>query len=165
MTTNPDPEPEPELPDPYPMRQTCPCGSQIGRLSRVGAGIKADCSACGQYVYWVPKAELGLAPEPVSTRKDIKPSQRARVLERDGHRCVLCGHGPGEGAILHLGHLLSVEDAAALGVPPEDVKDDENLAAMCAECNLGIGRGSVPARLVAALVHHRAARARAEGAA
>jgi len=49
---------------------------------------------------------------------------------------------------MHAGHLLSVKDAIALGVPEHEINSDENLATLCEECNLGMSSETVPLRLV-----------------
>lgn len=94
----------------------------------------------------------------VRSRPEISPAQRSRVLHRDNHRCVLCGTPPSILVELHLAHLVSVADAQELGLSETDTWHDENLVTSCAECNLGLGRHSVSARLIAALavrVHGR----------
>ena len=63
----------------------------------------------------------------------IRP-QRARILMRDG-RCVICGSREQ----LQVGHLLPVAGGLAAGLTEAELNDDENLAAMCAECNAGLG--------------------------
>lgn len=144
--------------DLHPLRKPCPCGCLTGRIIRRGGQDVAYCVNCGAYQYCVPKTETGRAAEAVTRRPGIKPKQRARILGRDGNRCVFCGGAAISGVELVIGHLLSVADAIALGVPDEDTYHDENLAAMCPECNSGIGRDSVGARLIAAIIRHRATR-------
>ena len=51
---------------------------------------------------------------------------------------------------MHVGHLLSVDDCREWGVPDRFVDDYENLAWLCAACNLGQGKRSLT--LHAALV-------------
>lgn len=58
---------------------------------------------------------------------------RFRVLERDG-KCVLCGSGPGKGAMLHVDHILPFS-LGGLSVL-------ENLQTLCEACNLGKGNRS-----------------------
>ncbi len=56
------------------------------------------------------------------------------------------------GVSLEVGHLISVRDGLRLGLSDAYLFSDENLAAMCASCNSGLGSASVPLRfLVAAL--------------
>lgn len=128
------------------MRAPCQgCGGTRGEVTKSNGQNVAHCVACGAYCYCPPKAELGEAPSQVRTRPTMKPSQRARVLERDNHVCVSCHR---DGVTLHIGHLLSVEDGRALGATDAELWDDANLAAMCDACNLGQGRESMNLRFV-----------------
>jgi hypothetical protein len=43
-----------------------------------------------------------------------------------------------------------------MGMNEFELNDDENLAAMCSECNLGIGSETVPLRLCFAIIRARA---------
>ena len=144
-SVNPEPEREP-----YRMRKPCvSCGSEFGRIRETGAQDCVYC-LCGRFQYNAPRVETGKAVRTVTTvHNGIKPKQRARILvERAGCRCELCGSTKGE---LHVGHLLSVEVGLKQGLTEDELNDDENLAAMCAECNLGIGRNPIPLRLAVAL--------------
>jgi hypothetical protein len=67
---------------------------------------------------------------------------------------VLCGANA-ESAELHVGHLISVHESEELGLMDRELQSDENLAIFCATCNLGLGKDSVSARLIAALVYRR----------
>jgi len=69
-------------------------------------------------------------------------------LERATGRCELCGSR----AELHVGHLLSAEAGLRHGLTEATLNSDENLAAMCAACNLGIGKEVVPLRLAIAML-------------
>ena len=112
------------------------------------------CIGCGRFLYNAPKTETGEAQRSVTTvHNGIKPKQRARIILRALGRCELCGSTKN----LHIGHLLSVTDGLALGLTEAQLNDDANLSAMCEECNLGIGKDSVTARLYAALLNRRAA--------
>lgn len=110
------------------------------------------CQVCGKHIYNAPKTETGQKPRTVATlRQGMKPSQQARVLERDGGRCILCHRND---VPLTVGHLISVKDGATLGLAPRELADDFNLAAMCESCNAGLGGRSV---LPATYVRHVAA--------
>lgn len=37
--------------------------------------------------------------------EDFTPSQKAKILERDGYKCVICGKGKKEGVDLHIDHI------------------------------------------------------------
>src|SRR5262245_31427937 len=96
---------------PYAMSQPCDrCGSEDGLLVEAGPHWKLTCADCGAYQRFVSKAELGLSIRSLSVRPDIKPKKRARILERDNYRCVLCGRNEDP----QIGHILSVDDGRAL---------------------------------------------------
>jgi 5-methylcytosine-specific restriction endonuclease McrA len=82
----------------------------------------------------------------LQTRPNIKPRQRARIIERDGGRCFICG----ERDRLDAGHLISIYEGRKQGFTEAELMDDENLMAMCARCNSGFGRRSLSPRWVAA---------------
>jgi HNH endonuclease len=84
----------------------------------------------GQYVLNDP------APEPAFER-NISKEQRARVLDRNGYTCQMCGAAagephasdPGRRTRLHIGHIVDKSHGG------EDV--EENLRAVCSVCNEG----------------------------
>ncbi len=129
----------------YPLRKPCPCSSGEGYIREQNGQQVVYCTRCHRYQYCAPKSETGLPQRSVSTRPVLKPKHRARILERDSGRCVVCGRGEGN---MHIGHLLSVEDGRKLGASDDEIWSDENLAVMCEECNLGFGKQTVALRLV-----------------
>lgn len=56
---------------------------------------------------------------------------------------------------LTIGHLLSVKAAKEMGLSEDDYNSDENLAAMCEACNLGLGSEPVPLKFVFQLLTAR----------
>jgi hypothetical protein len=89
-------------------------------------------------LYNAPRTETGAKPRTVKTlRRSIRPTQQARILDRDHARCALCGSTDD----LTIGHLLSLEDGARLGATIAELYSDENLAAMCEACNVGLLHG------------------------
>lgn len=111
------------------------------------------CQICHIHLYNAPKTETGQRPRTVKTlRRSIRPSQQARILNRDRGRCVLCA-SPHE---LTIGHLLSIEDGARLGATETELYSDANLAAMCEACNIGLRHGSrsITPRTYAVLLWH-----------
>lgn len=135
----------------WPLPTPCECGETRGEIRPKAGHNCLYCVGCDRYVKNVAKADTGEAPRSVSTRVDIKPAQRERIIERDAGRCMLCGRPAGQ-VILHIGHVLSVEEGRALGATDEELYDDENLLALCEECNLGMGRRSVSPRLALRLI-------------
>ncbi|MEU2123806.1 HNH endonuclease [Nocardia niwae] len=76
----------------------------------------------------------GAGPRPKTSGK-ISPALRRRVLERDGHRCVICGVANGEpypdpplgNAVMSIGHRIPQELGGS--------DDIDNLQAECKRCN------------------------------
>ena len=137
----------------YALREPCRyCGSAEGRLEPKNGQQCIFCANCGRLAYNAPKTETGLAPRTVTTnRANVKPNRRVRLLERANGGCELCGAR----GLLHVGHILSVADATAQGLPPILINSDENLMVLCEECNLGEGAVSLSPRLYAALLFAR----------
>jgi 5-methylcytosine-specific restriction endonuclease McrA len=149
---------------PYPSRPCRRCGATSGILLESNGQNTVYCVECGTYGYNAPKTETGQRPRSVKTaRPRVKPSQQARIFDRDQGRCILCGTTDD----LTIGHLLSIEEAHELGETGPELHDDANLAAMCEACNLGLGRRSVSPRTYAVLMHRlvraEAGRAQVDG--
>ena len=138
---------------PHDLRKPCSkCGSATGRIATKAGQDCVYCLQCGRFQYNAPRTETGRTTRSVTTvHSAIKARQRARIIMRATGRCELCGSQKN----LHVGHLLSVEAGLKLGLTEVELNDDENLAAMCERCNLGIGKIPVPARLLAALIMSR----------
>ncbi len=141
------------------LRAPCKCGGTSGKIETKGGQDCVYCLACGKFQYNAPRVETGRAQRTVTTvHNGIKPNQRSRVLNRASGRCEICGYKPdGTERTLHVGHLLSVKDGMAQGMTEAELNNDENLAAMCDECNLGLGDETVPARLVVGIIRARVA--------
>lgn len=135
----------------YAMRAPCPsCGTTEGVLIPRNGQDTVRCARCDRHCYNAPRTETGRAQRSVTTvHNAIKPSQRARILLRDGNACAIC-HASDRP--LHVGHLLSVDTGLKLGLTDSELNSDENMASMCEECNLGIGNNPVPLRLAAAIL-------------
>lgn len=134
----------------YTMRAPCPkCAGTEGRIETKNVQDCVFCLRCGWFCYNAPKTETGRAVRSTTTvHNGIKPQQRTRILVRANRHCELCGK-PGN---LHVGHLLSVKDGMDRNLSDEEINDDENLAAFCDECNLGMGATSIPLWLAVGLV-------------
>lgn len=141
--------------EPWTLRKPCRCGAGVGAPALlIRSTRRVDCDVCGQFVYWESKAEVGEAPRTVQSLRDVKPSQRARIIERATGRCELCGRKPPE-VVLHVDHLVSVAVGAEAGLTEAELNDDENLAALCEECNLGKGERPISPRLFCAMLRAR----------
>lgn len=138
--------------DGYPMRKPCSCGSELGGVTEKNGQDVVRCLVCDAYQYCAPRGETGREVRHVKTRAGIKPSKRSEILLRDGNRCVLCRD---EESILHVGHLISVDVGLRIGMTEDEVNDEENLAAMCEPCNLGIGKQPLPLALAIRIVRAR----------
>ena len=139
----------------YRMRAPCPdCGCEIGDIEPKNGQDVVRCAApdCGRWCYNAPKKETGKPQAHVPTREGIKPSVRALVLVRACGACELC-HS--ESKELHVSHLLSIEAGKFDGLNEDQLNSEENLAAMCAACNLGLGKMPVPLWLAIAIVTAR----------
>lgn len=138
------------------MRARCvACGDEYGNIQTRNGQDCVYCDNCGKYQYNAPKTETGREIRSTqTTHAAIKPNQRSRILLRANGRCELCGRR-GEDQGLHVGHLLSVAVGTAGGMSDDEINDDANLSAMCAECNLGLGDEPVPLRLAIRLVLER----------
>lgn len=142
------------------LRQPCrhcqaPAGTDSHTENRGGQDVVL-CGSCGKPAgYNAPKTETGRAVRTVTTvHNGVKPAQRSRIILRDGARCRLCGKSATQ-ATLHVGHLLSVKDGMRLELSDEQINSDENLAAMCDECNLGLGEQTVPLWLMIVVLKAR----------
>lgn len=128
------------------------CGSLEGRIETVNGQDCVYCLACGSYKYNAPKSETGRAQRSLRSRPDIRPKVKARILLRDKASCVLCHR---DDVRLDVGHLISVEDGRQLGLTDDELYNDENLAAMCAECNSGLSKTTVSLRFLVRLLQAR----------
>ena len=130
------------------------CGCGDGAYYPTNGQNVVRCTRCDAYQYNAPKIETGERPVSLAAVHDaLGAKKRARVLCRDG-RCVLCGRDASQ-AVLHVGHLLSVADGLAAGFDAGDINDEENLAAMCADCNAGLGSESAPLYLLTGILRRR----------
>lgn len=140
--------------DDFVMRAPCPqCRHERGRIIERNGQDTVRCLACGKHCYNAPRTETGRAARTVATiHNGIKPALRARILERDGMRCVICGATETR---FHVGHLISVEAGLLYGLTDAEINDEENLAVMCEECNLGYSDRPIPLRTAIAIVRAR----------
>jgi 5-methylcytosine-specific restriction endonuclease McrA len=135
------------------MREPCKyCNHPEGRIEIRNGQDCVFCLKCGKHNYNAPKTETGRDVRSLRTRPDVKPNQRARILDRDAGQCIICHTTDRQ---LDLGHLVSVVDAKRLGWSENLIYDDENLATMCAPCNSGYSAVSINPRIFAALVVSR----------
>ncbi len=126
----------------FTMRKPCKCGGTFGAITEVNGQDTVRCKSCNRHCYNAPRTETGREQRSVTTvHNGIKPKLRSRILQRDGHACVLCR------AIdvpLHVGHIVSVDAGMATGLTDAEINDEENLIAQCEECNLGQGSQPIP---------------------
>tara|TARA_R100001594_G_scaffold102547_2_gene137281 strand:- start:566 stop:1126 length:561 start_codon:yes stop_codon:yes gene_type:complete len=110
------------------------------------------CVECGRHQYNAPKTELGEDQRHIKTRDNIKLSTRIRIFMRANGMCELCGAAD---VILHVSHILSVDDSLGTDITPEEVNHDDNLACLCEACNIGMGKLSFNPRLYLRLLRKR----------
>lgn len=142
--------------EPITMRAPCRygCGDTTGYIVTKNGQDCVYCSACNRHQYNAPKTETGRAPRTVTTvHNGIKPSLRARIIERATGKCEMCGSRKN----LHVGHLISVDAGIQWGMTDGEINSTENLICICDECNLGIGNEPVPLRFAVAMVMTRLA--------
>lgn len=138
------------------MRRPClGCASLKGEIRPTNGQKCVFCADCGRFCYNAPLLEIGESPRSVRSRPDIKPSQKARIFDRDGTACVICHR---DDVPLHVGHLLSVDDGKKFDVPDDEIWNDENMAVVCEECNLGFSKFTYGLRLIARILHIRCER-------
>lgn len=159
-----DPRNEAE-PQPYTPRDPCRfCGLSEAFLLEKNGQDTVTC-ACGRFLYNASRKETGREVRSVRSRPNMKSGLRFSVLERFGFRCIACGRSPEDEVIIQVGHLLSVTEGESLGVPEEIIESEDNLAAMCEECNYGLGRRSLgPDLMYYALLINQRQRQAADGA-
>ena len=134
------------------LRDPCACGSSVGTILTKNGQDTVRCLGCDRWQYNAPKTETGRKARSVSTvHEAIKPAQRARIILRSSGFCELCGASGN----LHVGHIVSVDDGLAHGLSDREINDDENLATMCEECNLGLGAQTLPLRLAISILRAR----------
>lgn len=134
------------------LREPCrSCGSSHGRIETRSGQDCMFCSDCGNFQYNAPKTETGRKARTLQSVRSISPSKRYRVLERAHGRCELCGAR----TELTIAHMLSVKDGFDF-LTDEQLNGDDNLLALCAECNGGQSARSVPPWLAAGLLYRRA---------
>lgn len=68
-------------------------------------------------------------------------------------------------AILNVGHIISRDVGLRIGMTEDEVDDDENLAAMCEECNSGLSEEPIPLPTAVWIVRARIAWRNTKGAA
>lgn len=144
------------VPVPFVMRAPCSaCGGTTGTVKETGAQDVVRCAQCDRFQYNAPRAETGKPVRSVRSSRDvdISPGLRAEILfERAGGCCEICHN---MGAELHVGHLLSVDRGRAQGMSEAALNHPENLAAMCSNCNLGLGNQPVSIRLLMSILMAR----------
>lgn len=135
---------------PFEMRQPCPtCTSPFGYVERRNGQACVLCSACHRWVYNAPRTETGERQRSLTTvHGGIKPKLRAAVLMRANGHCELCGADLSRIDRWDVGHLVSVKDGMAEGLTDAEINHQENLCALCAECNAGIGEHSITLRMI-----------------
>jgi 5-methylcytosine-specific restriction endonuclease McrA len=119
------------------MRAACPkCGGLNGLLVTVSSQDTVRCAACNTYCYNAPRAETGRPVRSLRSRPQVSPSQRQRILLRDRRACFVCNRSD---LALEIGHIISVRDGRARGLSDAELFHDDNLVALCPQCNSGQG--------------------------
>ena len=109
------------------------------------------CSHCNKFLYNAPKSETGRENRTFSSVRSISPSKRFRILNRANGKCEICG----KIGDLTVDHLIPVSKFEENGLPIDELNLDDNLCALCAECNSGKGKFLPSIRLYATLIKKR----------
>lgn len=135
----------------FAMRQPCKkCGATHGSIETRNGQDCVFCGSCGAYAYCAPKTETGREVRTVkTTHAAITTSQRYRIIERAARRCELCGSAKD----LHVGHIIKV--GHRMGLSDREINCDDNLLALCAECNLGMSDRPLPMKILVQLLRAR----------
>ena len=135
------------------------CGYDRGTVKVSGLQRPVHCCNCFKLQYNASRAETGEEVTSLRSRIEIPSSQRARILERDSFRCLMCGKTPHDGVVLTVHHLVSQADFVKYDCgKPSDVNQDANLATACAECNAGKSSRSISVVALTALALRIAAK-------
>jgi 5-methylcytosine-specific restriction endonuclease McrA len=141
---------------PHTMREPCrDCGGLDGVIRTRNGQDTVWCAQCNRYAYNAPRTETGRPRRSLRTNRKISPSQRARILLRDGCTCFMCGRRDN----LVIAHIVSLRDGYADGLSDKLLYCDANLITKCQECNAGVGDASIsPYRMlmIASLRAHHA---------
>lgn len=139
----------------YVPREPCKrCGCDKAFIAPAGGQDVVRCWLCRYAMYNAPRTETGKEPRTSATvHRAIRSSQRARVLARGTGRCELCG-ARGD---MHVAHIVSVAVGLNIGLTDAELNDDENLVALCSDCNLGQGAEPMSLRLAVAILRARIA--------
>lgn len=137
--------------DHHQLRAACKCGSTDGTIATVNGQDTVRCARCNRYCYNAPRLETGRPRRSVRSRPTLSPSQRHRILARDKGRCFVCCRHRGD---IQIGHIISVHQGQAFGLSEAELYHDDNLVALCAECNFGQGSATLPLPLLVALLQN-----------
>lgn len=135
------------------LRTPCKCGWIYGKIHPKGGQNCVYCTECDAFQYNAPKVETGQKKRSISTiRNQPKPKQRSRILSLDSYRCGLC-HATDKP--LQIGHIVSVKDCLSLRWRVKQINSDDNLFAICEECNLGESSQSLPKEIADRILSSR----------
>ena len=128
------------------------CGSEDISIQEKHGQDVVRCNQCLKWSHNAPRTETGRKARTVSTTHEaIRASVRTEVLVRATGRCEMCGAL----SSLTVGHLVSVKVGHDYGLTDDEINSQENLCAMCDECNSGLGATPVPLRLAVSMIRSR----------
>ncbi|ORA43412.1 hypothetical protein BST21_21890 [Mycolicibacterium celeriflavum] len=70
-------------------------------------------------------------------------------MVRDKRACFVCGR---KNVHLDIGHIISIREGRAHGLSETELFADDNLVAMCPECNAGQGSATLPLPFLVAVL-------------
>jgi 5-methylcytosine-specific restriction endonuclease McrA len=119
------------------LRKPCiHCGGTEGSITTKNGQDVASCAACGRYAYCAPRVETGREVRSLSTRPNLKPAVRFRILDQFGYTCIACGRGAPD-VELRVDHIISRAAAEMAGVLDDLIDSEDNMAPLCEPCNSG----------------------------
>jgi 5-methylcytosine-specific restriction endonuclease McrA len=119
------------------LRRPCSsCSGSEGYIVTKNGQDVVRCAECDDYQYCAPRVETGRDVRSISTRPNLKPSVRYRILDEFGYICLICGRGAPEVELV-IDHIISRAAAATADLLDELIDSEDNLAPLCAECNSG----------------------------
>jgi len=114
---------------------------------QVGCNITARCIQCDASNGNVSREDAGKRERThKSVHSAIPERVRNAVRMRAGCKCEICGRLAAD-SVLHVSHLISVDDGLRFEIPTSVLNSEENLAMFCEQCNTDMHTETVPLRI------------------
>ncbi len=135
------------------LREKCKyCGCDSGHIIEKGVQDTVYCDNCNRWLYNAPRTETGKEVRTLKTiHENINLVKRAEIILRANARCELCGSDE----MIEVGHIISAKWGFENGMTDLEINNENNLAAMCKKCNLGVRDNILPIRNLIILLTKR----------